>query len=236
MIDKSFLEKIEAMSAPTFIDIGDLSYSSKALSLIKPPQAAKFDVCSLSALIDFCDSEMEVGKHVLHVFDHSKVLLYGEIHSSFRSRELFVQAEAIVSEFIFGRFYKVDEFIINLQAQFVQDDVTASILKLVGNMTRVSEIGTKDDGTTQRVEAKAGLAKVENVSVPNPVTLAPYRTFIEVVQPRSNFVLRLNDSHQCALFEADGGAWRVEAMGGVRAFLDNSLKSIGKRDQVTILC
>ena len=236
MIDKSFLEKIEQLAGQQITVFQDRLYSNKSLNMLTPPQAVAFNVSSLSAVVDFCGDEMEPGQHVLHVSGCAEVCLYGAINDDFRRRELFVKSTAIAGEFSFGRFYKVDDFIINLQAQFVQDETTAAILKMVGNMTRVSEVGTKDDGMTQRVEAKAGLAKVENVSVPNPVRLAPYRTFIEVPQPYSNFVLRLNADHQCALFEADGGAWRIEAMKNIKTFLDNGLKSIGKRDQITILC
>jgi len=236
MIDKSFLEKIEAMSAQTITDIDGLAYSNKNLSLIVPPAAARITVKSLSAIIDFCENEMEEGRHVLHIEGEDSVSLLGGMSFEFRRREHFVAAEAFTGNFQFGNFLNVDKFIIALQAQFVQDDTTAAILKLVGNMTKVSEVGTKDDGTTQRVEAKVGLAKVENISVPNPVRLAPYRTFIEIDQPYSNFVLRLNSDHNCALFEADGGAWRIEAMQKIKTFLDNGLKSIGKRDQITILC
>ncbi len=235
MIDKSFLEKVESMSAPILHQLYDVTYSSKALNKVLPPMTKEISVNSLSSVIDFCEHEIDNERHVLHVVDHSTVVLLGPLFESHRVREQFITASAFESKFSFGQFYNVDEFIINLQAQFVQDDTTAQILKLVGNMTRVSEVGTKDDGVTQRVEAKSGLAKVENISVPNPVTLAPYRTFVEIDQPKSNFVLRLNENHKCALFEADGGAWKIEAMQLISEYLDNGLKSIGKRDQITIL-
>jgi len=236
MIDKSFIEKIEQLAATTTHEFERKTYTNKPLILLQPPMAAKFNLSSLSSVLDFCENEMEAGKHVLHIESHCQVTLWGPIDELLRRRELFVSASSETGKFNFGKYYSVENFIINLQAQFLQDDTTTNILKLVGNMTKVSEIGTKDDGVTQRVEARAGLAKVENVSVPNPVTLRPYRTFIEVDQPASNFVLRMNSDHQCALFEADGGAWQLEAMRNVKNYLDNGLKSIGKRDQVTILC
>ena len=63
--------------------------------------------------------------------------------------------------------------------------------------------------------------------VPNPVILAPYRTFLEVEQPESSFIFRMRDSDRggvsCALFEADGGAWRNEAMSDVAAYIIKQL-------------
>lgn len=68
------------------------------------------------------------------------------------------------------------------------------------------------------------------VVVPNPVTLAPYRTFVEVKQPESKFVFRMRKSEegpQAALFEADGGAWKIEAMQRVKEFLEDKLVGTG---------
>ncbi|MNW60692.1 hypothetical protein D3C74_386970 [compost metagenome] len=70
-------------------------------------------------------------------------------------------------------------------------------------------------GMTQSVVAKTGVATVEDVKVPNPVLLAPYRTFVEVEQPESSFVFRMKDGPSAALFEADGGAWRNDVIANV---------------------
>jgi hypothetical protein len=40
-----------------------------------------------------------------------------------------------------------------------------------------------------------------------------------VEQPESKFVLRIKDGPQIALFEADGGEWRLAAMLRIKKFL-----------------
>jgi hypothetical protein len=59
--------------------------------------------------------------------------------------------------------------------------------------------------------------------VPNPVRLAPFRTFRDVFeQPESAFVLRVKKTPtlpEVGLFEADGGEWRLTAIDRVRAWL-----------------
>ena len=82
-----------------------------------------------------------------------------------------------------------------------------------------------DDGVTQQITAKTGI-KLENVPVPNPVRLAAFRTFREVEQPESVYVLRLRRGPklpQVALFIADGDAWKLEAMTRVFDFLKGAL-------------
>lgn len=73
------------------------------------------------------------------------------------------------------------------------------------------------------------IARVENVVIPPRVKLAPYRTFIEIEQPESEFVFRArkaDDLPHFALFEADGGAWRIESMKRIKAYLENKLKDM----------
>jgi hypothetical protein len=54
------------------------------------------------------------------------------------------------------------------------------------------------------------------------VRLAPWRTFREVAQPVSSFLFRVQkagDLPQFALFEADGSAWKLEAVANIARML-----------------
>ncbi len=88
-----------------------------------------------------------------------------------------------------------------------------------------------DDGVTQKATVSKGIASKEQCIVPNPVHLQPFRTFVEVDQPESAFVFRMRDDGrdgvQCAIFEADGGAWKNEAMENIRAYLQDELAEFG---------
>ena len=84
-----------------------------------------------------------------------------------------------------------------------------------------------DNGFAQEVAAKRGTGSlVEKVNVPNPVTLKPYRTFLEVDQPESSFVFRLSSGAEnkpplCALFDASGGALKLDAVLKIKEWLEN---------------
>jgi|SRR5579859_1922838 len=62
----------------------------------------------------------------------------------------------------------------------------------------------------------------------NLVQLAPYRTFRDIEQPVSTFLFRIQQSGEnmptFALFEADGGAWKIEAVQKIAARLSAGLK------------
>ena len=91
------------------------------------------------------------------------------------------------------------------------------------------ESATSDDGISQAVAVKAGITSKGVKELPNPVTLRPYRTFTEVEQPASAFIFRCRQDHgkmQFMLCEADGGAWRSEAMKNIKAYMEAAVPGL----------
>lgn len=122
-----------------------------------------------------------------------------------------------------------------LKSKFRMTEDLESIIKLVGNIQDENVTNYNDDGITQKVTTKTGIARVGEVPLPPKVSLVPYRTFIEVGQPKSEFLLRAKkgyDGIEFALFEADGGAWKKEAISNIACYLSDKLKDI---ENITIL-
>ncbi|MEG2294316.1 MAG: hypothetical protein RR936_08180 [Carnobacterium sp.] len=65
--------------------------------------------------------------------------------------------------------------------------------------------------------------------------MQPYRTFLEVPQPESAFIFRLDDEGRCALFEADGGLWKNEAILNVRKYLEVAFKQEIEDGKINII-
>ncbi len=237
MPDDSFVQEIVEQSKPVFRKIGDLEYSSKNMSVIKKPTASQLEVSTLSAVIDYCKRELVADScYIVHIKSFNVVNIYSQLSANTRQREIFIHAKCIMVQFPFGEYTPVEEFVVALQAQFVQDDTTEKILALVGNITSEAKSTVEDDGVTQRVTAKVGIVKTEDREVPNPVVLRPYRTFPEIEQPESKFVLRIKvEGPYCALYEADGGAWKNTAIASMSAFLNDGLKELVEAKRITIL-
>ena len=147
-------------------------------------------------------------------------------NNSERVRETLIVASLISDEFDFGYDIDAEKFVVALQSQFVRDENVDAILKVAGNITEKAELKTLDDGVTQTTTAKTGICNVENVRIPNPVELRPYRTFVEVEQPKSIFVFRMKPgggNPTCALHEADGGAWKNTAIESIKKYLTENL-------------
>jgi hypothetical protein len=204
-------------------------------SLVRPgPVAAVLDVWSLGALRDYLIANRDglaLDTLIVHVVNPSVVMVSGKLSERARVRESYVKANASnLTDGFLGKFMALEEFVIGLQVRFVDADDRKRVLALLSNVKHETVKTALDDGVTQVVQARAGVALISDVAVPNPVLLTPFRTFRDIVQPSSLFVLRVNQGKagglpEAGLFEADGGAWRLQAIERVREWLSNALPS-----------
>ncbi len=179
--------------------------------------------CQLDALAPVADEHPVTA---VHIVDHARVDLISDLRGTFQQRFCFARAELVdrLGGFQFGRFYPADEFNIAILTRFEDDSERAYVLQLVGNIKADSSVVLRDDGASQKVETRAGISMTEFATVRNPVTLRPYRTFHEIEQPASAFILRVKEGSQggvgAALFEADGAQWQVDAVERIRDYLN----------------
>ena len=191
---------------------------------------------TLTGLVDYIKANLErvAGSFYLHVENQERVTLTGLLKDD-GSREELVVAHAITPAFDYSRFHEAEELIIALQSKFVTTNDRDLILKVIGNIKEENVRNTGDNGFSQAVTIKTGITSVGDVVVPNPVNLAPYRTFLEVEQPSSDFIFRMKDGPRGAIFEADGGMWRNKAITNVRDYLAVELKDEIESKRITII-
>ena len=239
---RDFVDKIVSLAAPTIETVAGWQYTDKPLSLVPFPSPDPIKMKSLSGLVEYLkrgtalDLEDEKAENlIIHIASPTLVTLYSGLNMDMQRHE-YIHVSHDMPQFRFGINLPLEEFIVGLQAKFVYTDDLAEVLKVVGNMKDEHVTTMKDDGTSQRVTVSAGAANVENKIVPNPVTLAPYRTFPDVNQPESQFVMRMTSAGGgigCALHEADGEQWKVEAMRNIKDWLVDQIE--GMEDPPVIL-
>lgn len=212
-------------------------YSDKPLHRLETPipVAEKLYLHTLTGLVDYIKSGSDkfADKMIVEVQSPTKVHLYSQLNEK-RSREYLIEVDAMVPEFNFDRFYGQEEFCIALQSKFVPNEDRELLLKFAGTVEAGTVAQYGDDGVTQKATIKTGLTSKGEALIPNPVVLRPYRTFLEVEQPESAFIFRMREGYgvECAIFEADGGAWQIEAMQNVKAYLEKELEGM---EQFTII-
>lgn len=234
---ESLYRAIRGDAAPTVIKIGDRNYTSKAVVPVATPTPAKLTVSTLTGLVDYLKSNgdgLELGNLLCHVESPAKVTLNSNLLGDFGDRAAFIAAELQQLQIPLNKYLDAEAFNILLQSCFVEpeDPMKATdrglVLKYTANVKTMVEGVQADDGVSQAVTIKKGIASVENVVMPNPVKLRPFRTFVEVEQPESKFVFRAKNDDGMAfmLVEADGGAWRGEAMKNIKQYLETAVPGL----------
>lgn len=202
---------------------GDLERLSEYI-----PRANEICMNTLTSLVDYIKGHIDTmaDRMIVQVKSPEEVWLFSQLDED-RKREYLVKVNALIPEFSYGRFIGHEEFVINVQSKFISDSETDKnlILQFAGTVEQgtVAEYG--DTGVTQKATVRTGIATKSDALVPSPVKLRPYRTFMEVEQPVSEFIFRMKDSDgiTCALFEADGGAWKNAAMKNIKNYLEFEL-------------
>ena len=203
------------------------------VTFIRPgPSAKTLAVSTLGAVRDYVTANkdgLDLTKCVSHVISPSSVQVLGPLDDRARVRETFIAATAadLIEGFV-GKYMPIEEFIVGIQVRFADADDRRKILSLLSNVKHETVKTAMDDGMTQVVQARAGVALVSEVAVPNPVLLTGLRTFRDIVQPSSLYVLRVQSGHNgglpnVALFEADGGAWKLSTIERIREWLAAAL-------------
>jgi hypothetical protein len=196
------------------------------------PTAKTLLVSTLGAVRDYVQANrdgLDLTRLVVHVASPVQVHVLGPLDARARSRELFVGAVASdLADGFLGRYMDLEEFVVGLQVRFADADDRKRLLALLSNVKHETVKTALDDGVTQVVQARAGVALVSEVAVPNPVLLCGFRTFRDVAQPSALYVLRVQSGKvgglpQVGLFEADGGAWRLSAMARIADWLRDEL-------------
>lgn len=240
---KSLFEYVVGLSKANVVTIDGTVYTDKPLHLPEMPTIETLRTDNLSSIVNFIKHAWDADLHdmddtvqkIIHVEDAGKVNLYSSVCNECMDRQMFMKAEWAGNKFPFGQFMDAEKFNILLQTCFMETDDLKVIQQVVGNLRDEAVQNYGDDGVSQSVTIRTGIATVGQVRVPSPAKLRPYRTFLEVEQPASLFILRMREGGQCALFEADGGLWRETARQNIRNYFEYELEKMVSEHKVVIL-
>ncbi|MCI9292964.1 MAG: hypothetical protein HFF02_06685 [Erysipelotrichaceae bacterium] len=202
-------------------------------------EAKALYLSSLSATVDLIQTNLKSEKfqlpYIIEIKDGNVI-----VHSGLNDRlgrNALSYTQPTLPNIEFGRYMAMEKFIIQLKTCFVETDNLNRLAAMVSTITDKSEVKVEDDGFSMTVSQTSGttIKKAEELHVNPIVRLAPYRTFCELEQPESKFLLRVRDGGEMALFEADGGMWKLEAQERISYYLRQALKSETESQLVVVL-
>ncbi|GAA5395204.1 hypothetical protein SuUB92_14940 [Streptococcus uberis] len=205
------------------------------LSELNPKKYSRtLQLSTLKSLIDYLKSDINQinFKRLMVIVEGPTEVVVCEQDDEEMYRNVLVSVEAITSQVYFGNYEAASDFNIILQSKFVDSDDRPTVIEFASALKIENGSEIIDDGISQTATIKQGVASLVKAKAPNPVTLRPYRTFAEVEQPASQFIFRINQRAEMALFEADGGKWRLAAINNIANFLKEELAD---QTNITIL-
>lgn len=240
---KEAIEKILSLAAPNPVSFGGHTFYDKPLTKLMPPEADEVNVSTLQGLADLYDNDLDVIKKssvLVHITGPTTVEVISAGSDDYGRRHLWMDARyPDVQKFQFNAWLNTENFIIGLQSCFQRTYVEKPtgevigdleyVLKVASNISAESKVTNADDGISQTVDLSKGIVLKEQATLRSRVELAPFRTFAEIDQPLSTFVFRVreqNGSIHLALFEADGGKWKLNAVAALAKWLKEHFKEV----------
>jgi len=236
MLNKEGLEYLVKLGydKEVLVDTDQGLFSTMPLTRVKFAKTETLQVSNLTSIIDFLKANIDnkSEKLLLQVVSNKEVRVLTPIGIDEERNEI-LRAVAILPDNIkYDLFIDTERFNIMLQAGFADKGDKSLVLKFTGLIRDEAVKETGDNGVSQKVTIKTGIASVGEAEVPNPVTLAPYRTFPEIEQVESKFIFRMKEGPHAALYEADGGAWKNKAMRRIKDFLVDNLKELADQYEI----
>lgn len=239
MIDASFVKAIQDNAKTEVLMVENREYATKPMFNPPWPDEPRVEALAVDTLTGLCDyvkdaldrDQLKASELLIHIESATVVRLYSAIKGVNRRRETYIVAEVPGDSFKFNEFLSHWHFMIGLQTLFLDYGDRTKLMQLVGTIKDEQIRTNRDDGISQTIVAAQGIALNAEVQLPNPVMLKPYRTFAEIDQPPSQFIVRVQASGkglpQVGLFEGDGGRWNMEAVDGIEEFLKTHVATTG---------
>lgn len=231
------IDKIVTLKETKTFEINGQTYADAPLTRI-PPHVDRPECIRVSGLDGICKLiRTELAKIDTVVMVQAKSHNTVEVMTTYLpdfSRNILYRADADAPGLRTG-FRGREVALIELRSLFIPNEGTAYLLDLLSKMTDENKVSTNDNGVTQTVEARQGVALNAMVEVKPRVMLRPFRTFLEVEQPESEFLLRVDADEGIGFFEADGGIWKLEAKKNIADYFNTNLTDLIEAGKVVIM-
>lgn len=231
------IDKIVSLKETKTFEIGGQTYADSQLTRI-PPHVDRPECIEVSGLDGICKLiRTELAKLDTVVMVQAKAHNAVEVMTTYIgdfSRNMLYKAKADAPGLRTG-FRGREVALIELRSLFIPNEGTAYLLDLLSRMTDENSVTTRDNGVTQQVEAKQGVSLNMLVDIKPRVQLQPFRTFLEIAQPESEFLIRVDPQEGIGFFEADGGIWKLEAKKNIADYFNTHLADLIEAGKVVVM-
>ncbi len=233
-----YLVKLGEGKTITTKEINGETYAVESLVRIPPhvDRPRRLQVNGLDSIAKLVHHELDMAENrpvYIRVVSPREVEVFTTL-DSYMERDHLYDAECDAPLFS-GGWMEQENAIIKLRSMFIPNEGTDYLLDLLSRICKDDSVSSDDNGVSQTVTARQGISLKHFEAVRSRVALRPYRTFTEVEQPESEFILRLDDEGRVGLIEADGGAWKMTAKASIAAYFETMLKEEVQSGSVVVM-
>lgn len=241
---KEAIEKLESMVQPVLTQVGGATFMVTAKGTVHEidngdhhPDTIVLN--SLEALVQLVKTEATNIEDLLYIDipSFSRVTCFGRFQSyeDRHFRQTYYEAIATdVPKWESKLSLGFEEAMITLRTRFLKTADADYTLRLLSEVTTGGKVTYNDNGVATSVVTQKGIALQGNETIRPIVSLCPYRTFQEVAQPASDFLIRINE-RGINFIEADGGMWKLQARKNIQSFLQGELEGEIKAGKVIVV-
>jgi hypothetical protein len=170
--------------APKIEELYGEKYFRQASNLILP-KLETVELHSLDGLMDYRLALLEQGEagfEVCFKAERNAVVMFtSHANRKFtRPNFLYATAHPLAADLSFlSEPMDQEEAVVRIKTSFRYDEDAANLLKVLGTLVLEESVTADDDGVTQKVTARSGIALKEKIPL-SAVVLHPYETFPEV--------------------------------------------------------
>lgn len=228
---KEAIEKIADMAIPDIYEVEGRSFAvnSNGVEEIRPDLdiVKTIKLNSLDALVKMVKTEAYYfTDDILYITIPDHLTVRSFTHPFSEMRELRIEPYKVQATDVPGWQEDVlmgfEEAMIALRTRFQETPDSEYALKLLSDITTGSKVTYNDNGIATSVVTQSGVALQRNTGIRPIINLRPYRTFQEVSQPESQFLIRVTE-RGIKFVEADGGMWKLTARQTIKAYLEDAL-------------
>ena len=239
---KDAIDRVAEMAKPFTFEFAGRQFCSAELHEIRPKVdfPARYSVDTLDALVKLIRTEGAHYSHLLYVrVDSARRVVVDTTYTGAEwaafTRAPLYEAVTDVPSITVNQEMSQERAVVELQSLYAVTPDRDYLLSLLSRIDVNQGVSSMDNGISQEVSVRTGAVLKEQQTVRPIVRLQPYRTFLEVEQPVSDFLLRLDKEGRPALYEADGGAWKLEAKRNIAAYLGEQLADLVESGTVVVM-
>jgi len=233
-----YLVEMGGIHKESLIDGSEYVSSGEDSRIINKPVLEPIVCNTLTGIVDFINMNetLPVSEQILinpvciHIISNSRVELIGNFNDDWRTKKIWVKAKC--DDYSLGRVSKsLEEFLVLLQSFFVQDSETRYLLSILSKITAVNGVEVTDKGVSLAIERKKDIHFKESDDIRSQFAFCPYRTFTEIEQPESLFILRVQgDSEKginIVMEQTTDPTWKISAIERIKEFFQGKITDKG---------